>query len=64
MFFKYQVTYYDEIAQKDLTKTGMVCGETYFEACERIINYYGEQYILEMHVYWIEDTDTGVWEDD
>jgi len=49
--FKYCVEYYDDIEGK-IKERGVVSGETYEEALESILNYYGYPIIsIQMFIY-------------
>lgn len=59
-FYKYKVTYYEEMQDGKhqlLTTTGLTFGETFNEACAKIIDYFGEEQIEHLEVDAVSDCD-------
>lgn len=44
-FYRYCVTFYSEIEDKELTKTGITSAESYSKAVKHITDFYGEDSI-------------------
>lgn len=52
MFYKYKVTYYDESKDKEVPSEGIVWGDNYGEAANRVVEDYGED-LVDIYLYEI-----------
>ena len=65
-FYKYTVTYYEEIDEKNYelrTVSGVVTAKTFNSACDKLTDYYGENQIEKMSIEFIEDMDVIEWDE-
>ena len=65
-FYKYTVTYYEEVDEKDFelkTASGVVAAKTFNSACDKLTDYYGEESIEKMNIEFIEDMDVIEWDE-
>jgi hypothetical protein len=53
--FRYKITYFDEIDKEVLTENGIVAGETYGEAADRLVEIYGKENINVIGLYELDD---------
>lgn len=54
--FRYKVTYFDEIEKRMITESGVVVGETYGKAADRLVVIYGKENLNTMALYeMVED---------
>ena len=58
-FYKYTVTYYEEIDGKHELKTasGLTFGQTFNEACAKITDYFGEELLEDIKIEFASDCD-------
>lgn len=56
--FEYRVTWYNEYDDKKEYSRGLVYGTSYSNAIERVIDDYGEDCIIDIYLYGLEDTNT------
>lgn len=50
MFFTARVEFFNEVEIKVQTNCSFVCAETFSEAAEQLINYYGEEHLESMTI--------------
>ena len=65
-FYKYTVTYYEEIDEKNYelkTVSGVVTAKTFNSACDKLTDFYGENQIEKMSIEFIEDMDVIEWDE-
>ncbi len=48
--FKYVVTFWDETENKQMTETGLTCGDSWGAAFDRVRDYYGEGNIVGVYL--------------
>ncbi len=58
--FAYEVSYWDEIDNKEENDHGIAFGDTYAEANENIVHYYGEDNIIELKLFAIGENEDSV----
>ena len=58
--FAYEVTYWDEINDKEANDHGIVYGDTYVKANQNVIYYYGEDNIIELKLFAITEQGESV----
>lgn len=58
-FYEYKIRFYDEIDYKLHAVNGIVVGETFNEAFDRITAYYGEQNIEHIEMEYVVGQDDG-----
>ena len=58
-FYKYKVKYYDSIDEKEKVEKGIISKSTFKEAMDSIIQYYGEDDLLDIQIKIIIDEFTG-----
>ena len=58
--FAYEVTYWDEINDKEANDHGIVYGDTYVEVNKKIVYYYGEDNIIELKLFAITEQGESV----
>ena len=49
-FYKYKVKYFDSIDEKERVEKGIVSGSAFKEAMDSIIQYYGEDELLDIQI--------------
>lgn len=52
MFYKYKVTYYDESKDEEVPSEGIVWGDNYGDAANRVVEDYGKD-IIDIYLYEI-----------
>ena len=58
--FAYEVSYWDEINDKEANDHGIVYGDTYVKANQNVIYYYGEDNIIELKLFAITEQGESV----
>lgn len=58
--FAYEIVYWDEVDNKNENDHGIVYGDTYAEASKNIIDYYGEENIIELKLFAIGENGESV----
>ena len=58
--FAYEVTYWDEIDNKEANGHGIAFGNTYAEANKNIVDYYGEENVIELKLFAIGEKEDSV----
>jgi hypothetical protein len=58
-FYKYKVKYFDSIDEKERVEKGIVSGSAFKEAMDSIVQYYGEEELLDIQIKIIIDKFTG-----
>lgn len=58
--FAYEVTYWDEVNDKEENDHGIVHGDTYVKANQKVIYYYGEDNIIELKLFAITEQGESV----
>ena len=58
--FAYEVYYWDEINEKEANDHGIVYGDTYAEASKNIVDYYGEENVIELKLFAITEQGESV----
>ena len=58
--FAYEVTYWDEIDNKEANDHGIAFGDTYAEANKNIVDYYGEENVIELKLFAIGEKEDSV----
>ena len=53
MFYKYKVTYVDQFKDEEMSSKGIVWGEGYGDAANRVVEDYGKDNIIEIYLYGI-----------
>lgn len=49
-FYVYSVKYWNETFQGEETRTGIVCGKNYTSAVKKVVEDYGEEYVLSITI--------------
>lgn len=52
--YAYEITYWDEVDNKELNDHGFVYGADYADAAQHIAEYYGEKNIIELKLFALE----------
>lgn len=58
--FAYEVTYWDEADDKNENDHGIAYGDTYAEANKNVVDYYGEENIIELKLFAIGEKEDSV----
>lgn len=58
--FAYEVTYWNEINDKEESDHGIVYGDTYAEASKNIVDYYGEDNVIELKLFALGEKEESV----
>lgn len=58
--FAYEIVYWDEVDNKNENDHGIVYGDTYAEASKNIVDYYGEENIIELKLFAIGENGESV----
>ena len=58
--FAYEVTYWDEVNDKNENDHGIAYGDTYAEANKNVVDYYGEENIIELKLFAIGEKEDSV----
>lgn len=53
--FSYIVTYFDSYEGKTVTEKGLLVAETYGGAADKLVNYYGKDYLITLVLTEIND---------
>ena len=56
--FEYRVHWYNEIEDKEIFSRGLVSGKSYKDATAKVINDYGEEYVIDLYLMTLEDSYT------
>ena len=58
--FAYEVSYWDEVNDKEENDHGIAYGDTYAEASKNIADYYGEENVIELKLFAIGEKEDYV----
>ena len=58
--FAYEVSYWDEINDKEENDHGIVYGNTYAEANKNVVYYYGEDNVIELKLFALGEKEESV----
>lgn len=58
--FAYEVTYWDEVNDKEENDHGIAYGDTFAEVNKDIVHYYGEDNIIELKLFAISEKGESV----
>ena len=58
--FAYEVSYWDEINDKEANDHGIVYGDTFAEVNKKIVYYYGEDNVIELKLFAISEQGESV----
>ena len=53
MFYKYKVTYFDESKDEEVPSEGIVWGDNYGDAANRVVEDYGKDNLIDIYLYEI-----------
>ena len=53
MFYKYKVTYFDESKDDEVPSEGIVWGDNYGDAANRVVEDYGKDNLIDIYLYEI-----------
>lgn len=53
MFYKYKVTYFDETKDDEVPFEGIVWGDNYGDAANRVVEDYGKDNLIDIYLYEI-----------
>ena len=51
MFYKYKVTYFDEYKDDELPSEGIVWGDNYGDAANKLVEDYGKNNVIDLYLY-------------
>lgn len=52
--YAYEITYWDEVENKELNDHGIAYGEDYANASKNVADYYGEKNVIELTLFALE----------
>ena len=55
MMFRYEINYWDEYDNKQESNKGIISAENYGIAANKIVDYYGEENIIDIKLYPLEE---------
>ena len=53
MFYKYKITYFDESKDEEVPFEGIVWGDSYGNAANRVVEDYGKDNLIDIYLYEI-----------
>ena len=58
--FAYEVSYWDEVNDKEENDHGIAYGDTYAEVNKNIVDYYGEDNVIELKLFALGEKEESV----
>lgn len=58
--YEFEVKYWDEDACCNSITKGIVAGHTYSEALDTVVTYYGDEFVIEIKLGMMENTENGL----
>ena len=58
--YNFEVTYWDDDANRQSAAKGIVAGHTYSEALDTVIEYYAEENVISIRLSFVDDSDNGL----
>lgn len=56
--FEYRVRWYNEFENQEVYSRGLVHGKNYKDAADKVINDYGEEYVIDLYLQALDDANT------